>query len=175
MAKLFDASAMEHVMNLLQAKEHELCTYVDTPIGFIQIKSTQQCISSIKFVEAKQNSDNDSPELNKAKTQIIDYLRGKRKHFDFPICFNGTNFQKKVWTALQSIPYGVTVRYCDIAKSIGHPKAMRAVGAANRSNPIGIVIPCHRVIGKNGTLTGYAGGLRRKAWLLDLEQKHALD
>lgn len=100
-------------------------------------------------------------------------MQGDRKQFDFPIRLNGTPFQKKVWTVLQSIPYGITVSYFDIAKSIGHPRAMRAVGAANRSNPIGIVVPCHRVIGKNGTLTGYAGGLHRKAWLLTLEQKYA--
>ena len=173
MAELSDSSAVGYVMSVLKEKDQGICTYIDTPIGYIQIKSSDKLISSIEFVEEKYNNDGYSSELNRARSQVVEYLQGERKQFDFPIRLNGTPFQKKVWTVLQSIPYGITVSYFDIAKSIGHPRAMRAVGAANRSNPIGIVVPCHRVIGKNGTLTGYAGGLHRKAWLLTLEQKYA--
>lgn len=104
--------------------------------------------------------------------QLEEYLAGERKRFDLPLCPQGTAFQKKVWEALCTIPYGQTRSYADIAVQIGDPKACRAVGMANNRNPIAILVPCHRVIGKNGDLTGYAGGLEIKRRLLDLEKQY---
>lgn len=101
--------------------------------------------------------------------QLEEYFAGRRKTFDLPLAPRGTEFQRRVWSALQKIPYGKTVAYADIAQRIGNPKGVRAVGLANGRNPIPIVIPCHRVIGKNGTLTGYGGGLPIKQKLLEIE------
>lgn len=114
----------------------------------------------------------ETPLLRKAHEEMTEYLVGERTVFDLPLEPEGTAFQKKVWDALQSIPYGETRTYEDIAVKIGNPKACRAVGLANNRNPIWIVIPCHRVIGKNGSLTGYGGGLEMKAALLALEREH---
>lgn len=108
--------------------------------------------------------------LNHITTQLDEYFSGQRKVFDIPLAANGTEFQKKVWHALTTIPYGQTWSYQDLANAIDNPKAVRAVGLANGKNPISIVVPCHRVIGKNGKLTGYAGGVERKAKLLELEK-----
>ena len=105
-----------------------------------------------------------------AVSQLTAYFEGRLKQFDLDLVLNGTDFQKKVWQALLTIPYGATVTYGDIAERIHNPKAFRAVGLANRCNPIPIIIPCHRVIGKNGQLTGFAGGLDIKRFLLDLER-----
>ena len=101
--------------------------------------------------------------------QICEYLRGERREFDLPLAPKGTGFQRKVWEALRTIPYGQTRSYAEIAAQVGSPRACRAVGMANHRNPISILIPCHRVVGKNGGLTGYAGGLERKEILLKLE------
>ena len=109
--------------------------------------------------------------LTEAKEQLEEYFEGRRKEFHLPLAPGGTPFQKKVWEALQSIPYGETRSYKDIAVQIGNEKACRAVGMANNRNPIGIIIPCHRVVGSNGKLIGYAGGLEKKAFLLELENK----
>lgn len=110
--------------------------------------------------------------LKRAKQQLCEYAEGRRKSFDFPFVAVGTEFQKKVWDALSSIPYGETRSYKQIAKQVGNPNGCRAVGMANHKNPIGVVIPCHRVVGSGGALTGYAGGLDRKKSLLELEQRH---
>lgn len=109
------------------------------------------------------------PVLLETERQLHDYFAGKRKAFDLNLDFKGTDFQKKVWSALLTIPFGETRTYAQIATQIGSPKAVRAVGAANGKNPISIVAPCHRVIGTSGKLTGFAGGLKNKAKLLDLE------
>lgn len=109
--------------------------------------------------------------LEEAERQLQEYFAGRLQHFDLPLYPQGTEFQKKVWKALMSIPYGETRSYGEIAKQIGNEKAVRAVGGANHVNPISIVIPCHRVIGKNGSLTGYGGGLKIKETLLTLERK----
>jgi methylated-DNA-[protein]-cysteine S-methyltransferase len=101
--------------------------------------------------------------------QLSDYFAGTRTHFDLPLDFHGTDFQKSVWAALLTIPFGETRSYAEIARQLGRPTAFRAVGAANGKNPISIVAPCHRVIGTNGALTGFAGGLEGKAFLLELE------
>ena len=101
--------------------------------------------------------------------QLKEYFSGKRKSFDYPLAPKGTHFQLAVWNALLAIPYGDTITYAELAQRIGRPAAVRAVGAANGANPIPVIIPCHRVIGSNGTLTGYGGGIERKQWLLALE------
>lgn len=112
----------------------------------------------------------DEPIMKPYTTELIDYLRGRRKNFTLPIDLYGTDFQQAVWKALQEIPYGQTVTYIDIAKQIKNPNAVRAVGSAIGANPVLIINPCHRVIGKNGKLTGYRGGLEMKEQLLRLEQ-----
>jgi methylated-DNA-[protein]-cysteine S-methyltransferase len=111
----------------------------------------------------------DSPVLNQAAQQLQEYFLGERQVFDLPMAGEGTEFQQKVWRALTKIPYGVTASYGELAKKIGSPLAVRAVGAANGRNPLSIVVPCHRVIGANGKLTGFAGGLAAKSFLLSLE------
>lgn len=115
------------------------------------------------------SEDKSHPVLIEAEQQLIEYFSGKRKKFSLKLDFIGTPFQKKVWKEMLNIPYGATKSYGELAKSIGKPKASRAVGCANRRNPISIVAPCHRVIGANGKLTGFAGGLATKEFLLKLE------
>jgi methylated-DNA-[protein]-cysteine S-methyltransferase len=110
------------------------------------------------------------PVLREAERQLKEYFAGTRTSFDLPLDFHGTDFQKRVWKALLKIPFGETRSYAQIARAVGKPTAMRAVGAANGKNPISIIAPCHRVIGKDGTLTGFAGGLKAKAHLLALER-----
>lgn len=112
----------------------------------------------------------DHPVLAQAASQLGDYFNGTRRSFDLPLDFRGTAFQQRVWAALLAIPYGETRSYGDIASAIGQPTASRAVGAANGRNPISIIAPCHRVVGSNGALTGFAGGLETKIWLLDHER-----
>lgn len=118
--------------------------------------------------------DKNHPVLREAERQLSDYFAGKRETFSLTLDFAGTDFQKKVWNALTTIPFGQTRSYGQIARQIGHPKAVRAVGAANGRNPISIIAPCHRVIGSNGKLTGFAGGLKAKAALLGMETKSLL-
>jgi methylated-DNA-[protein]-cysteine S-methyltransferase len=112
----------------------------------------------------------ETPLIKKAAEQIEEYLNGKRKKFSLPLAMHGTPFQMDVWQALQTIPYGETRSYKEIAELVHRPKAVRAVGMANHRNPISIIVPCHRVIGHNGSLTGYGGGLPLKKYLLELEQ-----
>jgi methylated-DNA-[protein]-cysteine S-methyltransferase len=116
----------------------------------------------------------ETPLIKKAAAQIEEYLNGKRKKFSLPLAMHGTEFQMDVWKALQTIPYGVTRSYKEIAELVKRPKAVRAVGMANHRNPISIIVPCHRVIGHNGSLTGYGGGLPLKKYLLKLEQESVL-
>jgi len=116
-------------------------------------------------------AEEETPLSARCYAQLCEYLRGERKTFDLPLAPQGTDFQMKVWEALRTIPYGQTRSYAEIAAQVGSPKACRAVGRANHKNPISILIPCHRVVGKNGDLTGYAGGLDAKKQLLDLEEK----
>ena len=130
----------------------------------IQVLSRQQAM------EIRQNRSMPSPLQREVDKQMGEYFEGKRKEFDLPLRPEGTDFQKKVWNALLEIPFGETRSYQDIANAVGSPKACRAVGMANHQNPIIIVIPCHRVIGKNGKLVGYGGGLSMKEKLLLLEK-----
>lgn len=133
--------------------------------SWIQIETT-------KHEEATNALGDDSPEiLKQAASQLDEYFSNKRTHFDIPVKLTGTPFQQKVWEALSFIPFGSTVSYAQLAHSVGIPKASRAVAQACHANPIAIIIPCHRVIGANGKLIGYAGGLERKGSLLALEQK----
>lgn len=154
----------------------KLCT-VDykSPIGILEIIGTYQAISSILFVEREEienTMQEETPQVLKdCLAQIDDYFKGKLLEFTFPYVMSGTIFQRSVWNALKSISYAKTGSYKDIAVSIGNEKAIRAVGSANGRNKLTIVIPCHRIIGKSGKLTGYAGGLWRKEWLLQHEQK----
>jgi len=112
----------------------------------------------------------ETPLIKKAALQFGEYFKGKRKSFNLPLTMSGTDFQMKVWNALKKIPYGKTISYGELAAMIGNPKACRAVGMANNRNPIAIIVPCHRVIGSDGSLTGYGGGLKLKSLLLELEK-----
>jgi len=151
-----------------------MITYQDhfeTPLGIMEVVADAESIQSILFInKAAVSKKNGLTEL--AKQQLLEYYAGKRKVFDLPLNASGTAFQKSVWQALSKVPYATTCAYADIAQSINNPKAVRAVGSANGKNPMTIVVPCHRIIGSNGTLTGYASGVKRKAWLLEHEAKH---
>ncbi len=146
----------------------------DSPVGVIEIVGTDEAICSILFSDKDMIVDNIQDETPKVLkdcfSQLDEYFKGERHEFTFPYSFEGTDFQKTVWTALTSIPFAETGSYSDIAVSIGNEKAVRAVGSANGKNKLSIVVPCHRIIGSNGKLTGYAGGLWRKEWLLQHEK-----
>lgn len=146
-----------------------------TIIGRIIIVEENNQITEISF-EEKDNIDyeekNEPPIIREAIKQIQEYLHGTRKEFNIPLNPNGTVFQKAVWEVLKSIPYGETWSYQQVAEAIGNKAASRAVGMANHNNPIAIVIPCHRVIGKQGSMVGYAGGIDRKIELLNLEKRY---
>ncbi|MDX2465287.1 MAG: methylated-DNA--[protein]-cysteine S-methyltransferase [Porticoccus sp.] len=144
--------------------------YMDSPIGTIEIKASIHGITHLVFTDKKNSPINTCNVLNQCKIQLNEYFSGKRKSFSLPLDPKGTDFQKSIWSALVDIPFGKTVSYGDIANVINHSKAVRAVGAANGKNPISIIVPCHRVIGSNGKLTGYAWGLERKSWLLAHEE-----
>jgi methylated-DNA-[protein]-cysteine S-methyltransferase len=146
-------------------------SYYDSPIGFLEIGGTDKNIVSVNFLEIDPDRDSRlSPLLEKCIHQLDEYFHHKRQKFYLPLLPQGTSFQKLVWEKLQEIPFGTTNSYLDVAKRIGDPKAIRAVAGANGKNPISIIIPCHRVIGANGKLIGYGGGLWRKEWLLRHEQ-----
>jgi len=146
--------------------------YYKSPIGILKLVCLAETLVSICFVEKNEKKSTESTDIIlTCRDQLDKYFRGKLKEFDIPLAFGtGTKFQKSVWKALQDIPYGETRSYQDIAMQIGNPKAVKAVGGANNKNPLGIVVPCHRVIGKNGKLVGYAGGLEKKDMLLELEK-----
>ena len=148
-------------------------TFVETPIGEILVAGDADAIHEIHFAPATPHDDwtrNDSA-LKYATVQLRSYFAGKRRDFDFPLAMHGTEFQLSVWNALRHIPYGDVTTYGALAQTIGRPSAVRAVGAANGANPIPIVVPCHRVIGSTGALTGFGGGIPVKRWLLDHEAR----
>jgi len=148
--------------------------YYSSAIGVIEIRGSTSGIVSVDFVAEPVESALGTPAFFRPWIkQFHEYFQGKRNAFSLPLQVQGTEFEKKVWGALQEIPYGTTQSYGDIARKIGHEKAFRAVGNANNKNRIAIIIPCHRVIGSDGSLTGYASGLWRKEWLLDHEKKYA--
>ncbi|PAB61074.1 methylated-DNA--[protein]-cysteine S-methyltransferase [Anaeromicrobium sediminis] len=149
----------------------EYYSYYESELGTVEIITSDDSVLSIMFVEEKKEETEKPEILKEALVQIKEYFEGNRKEFHLKIDFVGTDFQKKVWNELLNIPYGQVVSYKDIAVRIGNEKAVRAVGTTNGKNKISIVVPCHRVIGSNGKLTGYAGGVHRKDWLLNHEKK----
>jgi methylated-DNA-[protein]-cysteine S-methyltransferase len=147
--------------------------YYDSPIGILEISGTEEGITGVHFVEKKTDPDPAIPlPLKDCLKQLYEYFVGDRKEFSLNLQLEGTSFQKKVWNQLMKIPYGKTVSYKDVAVAIRNEKACRAVGSANGRNNIAIIIPCHRVIAFDRTLGGYGGGLWKKEWLLDHEQKN---
>jgi methylated-DNA-[protein]-cysteine S-methyltransferase len=150
-----------------------------SPVGRLKLVASQRGLAAILWEDddpkrvrlAPLVEDKNHPVLLQAERQLNDYFAGKLKKFSLRFDFAGTEFQKEVWRALAAIPFGETRSYGDIARQIGRPKAVRAVGAANGRNPISIIVPCHRVIGSNGKLTGFAGGLETKAFLLKTESE----
>jgi methylated-DNA-[protein]-cysteine S-methyltransferase len=146
--------------------------WMDSPIGGLRVHASAGLITAINFDASRPRKGRVSDSLlDRAEEQLAAYFAGDLTDFDLPLASEGSEFQKKVWAELRRIPYGATASYGDIARRLGYePVISRAVGAANGANPIPIVVPCHRVIGASGTLTGYAGGIERKKALLDLEQ-----
>lgn len=145
--------------------------YYSSPIGTIEVTGTLRGVISLYFIEENIASSNIPDCLKECIQQLDEYFKGIRKEFTVKLVIEGTEFRKKVWDKLLDIPYGQTCSYLDIAKGIGNSKSVRAVGGANHYNKISIIIPCHRVIGSSGSLTGYGGGLWRKEWLLNHEQE----
>ncbi len=144
--------------------------YKETKIGYLTLTEEDGALTSIRFGKSDLKGNFIlSPVIQRAFLELEEYFEGKRKTFDIKLNPKGTEFQKRVWMELEKIPYGETRSYKDIAISCGSPNASRAVGMANNKNPIPIIVPCHRVIGSNGKLTGYAGGLKIKAALLRIE------
>ena len=168
----------------VKGEEYSLITrWIQTPLGALEIgiTTTDSNVANYQYIEFKtedeivdhQNKDKHTL-LDLAQTQLQEYFSGTRKEFSELLKHQshyGTDFQRQVWQGLTQIPYGVTCSYLDLATKINNPKAVRAVGAANGKNPLAIIVPCHRVIGANGTLIGYAGGLDKKQWLLEFEQQ----
>lgn len=153
-------------------------TYYQSPCGQMTLQANEHGLLGAWFEIHTTKPDElgeyteDCTILNETRVQLEEYFSGKRKHFDLPLAATGTPFQQSVWRALCQIPFGETWSYQQLADAIGNPKAVRAVGLANGKNPISVIVPCHRVIGKNGSLTGYAGGVEIKRELLQLE--HAI-
>ena len=143
--------------------------YIQTPLGIAEITGDENGISVISIADEGEISETIPTVLQEAVTQLQEYFEEKRNEFDFKMNPKGTEFQQKVWQALLEIPFGKTCSYMDLSKKLGDVKAIRAVASANGKNPLWIVVPCHRVIGTDGSLTGYAGGLWRKKWLLEHE------
>jgi len=151
--------------------EEKFVLVIKPDFGYIEIAGTENFISSTLFYDTDPGTTTEiiPPLLLEAKKQFDEYFAGTRKVFDFPIQQTGTDFQQTVWKELLNIPYGETISYLELSKRIGDVKSIRAAGTANGKNKLGIVVPCHRVIGSDGSLVGYAGGLHRKEWLLRLE------
>lgn len=150
--------------------------YMDSPVGRLLLAGDDSGLTMLSFCDPDRPAmpqsawcEGDHRVLNEAQSQLAGYFAGERRQFDLPIAPHGTPFQLAVWRELLRIPYGETISYAELASRIGRPNAMRAVGAANGRNPIAIIVPCHRVIGADGSLTGFGGGLPRKQFLLELE------
>ncbi len=151
----------------------ETTFFTSSPIGTLEIISDGEAINAVNFVEKNDWEENNIvPNLVQyCIAELQAYFKGELKDFSFPIAQKGTDFQQKVWAELTKIPYGTTTSYMELSRRIGDIKAIRAVGTTNGKNKLGIIVPCHRVIGSDGSLTGYAGGLWRKKFLLELERK----
>lgn len=143
---------------------------IKSPLGFTKLVGDDEGISSVVVLNSEEKVTDIIPDcLQDCAYQLQEYFEGKRQHFDLKLNPEGTNFQKQVWNELLNIPYGKTNSYLELSKRLGDVKAIRAVANANGKNPLWIIVPCHRVIGSDGSLTGYAGGLHRKQWLLEHE------
>jgi methylated-DNA-[protein]-cysteine S-methyltransferase len=144
-----------------------------SPIGLIEITEKNEFLTGLNFRDGAAESGKERVRsvLATCERQLDEYFSGKRFAFDLPLAFEGTPFQEEVWAALRTVPFGRTISYGELARMIGRPAAVRAVGAANGANPISIIIPCHRILGNDGNLTGYGGGLWRKERLLSHERK----
>jgi methylated-DNA-[protein]-cysteine S-methyltransferase len=153
--------------------------FYDSPIGIIKIKISGNCVNELLYVDGESEmrtetlklSAADQKVLQKCIAQFDEYFSGKRKIFDLPVKQEGTMFQQKVWNELVKIPFGKTISYLQLAQRLGDVKSIRATASANGRNKLNIIVPCHRVIGSDGSLKGYGGGLPRKKWLLDHEAK----
>lgn len=143
--------------------------FINSPLGITKIVGDENGVSIISVLSEGELSTKIPKELQEAVSQLQEYFEGKRQDFEFKLNPKGTDFQQKVWQELLNIPFGKTMSYMDLSKKLGDVKAIRAVASANGKNPLWIVVPCHRVIGTDGSLTGYAGGLWRKKWLLEHE------
>ncbi|MCL4114242.1 UNVERIFIED_CONTAM: hypothetical protein GTU68_065123 [Idotea baltica] len=144
--------------------------FIHTPLGIAKLLGDAEGLQSITILNNKETITDVIPEvLEDAVYQINEYFEGNRQNFDLDLNPQGTEFQQRVWKALSDIPFGKTTSYLDLSKTLGDVKAIRAVAAANGKNPLWVIVPCHRVIGSDGSLTGYAGGLHRKKWLLEHE------
>ncbi|OAD91151.1 cysteine methyltransferase [Aequorivita soesokkakensis] len=145
--------------------------FINTPVGILELKGDAEGLASVLFKDEENDvvSEKIPKELKDAALQLQEYFEGNRKEFNLKLSPEGTDFQKRVWEELQEIPFGKTTSYQQMANTLGDPKVIRAAASANGKNPISIIIPCHRVIGSDGSLTGYAGGLHRKKWLLEFE------
>ena len=143
--------------------------YYDSPLGLIEIQATEKGVRSVNFADEKIFTEVKNDINTVVLQQLKEYFNKKRTDFDIPLDFDGTDFQKRVWAELVKVPFGKTKSYMDSSRALGDVKAIRAVGMANGSNKIAIIVPCHRIIGSDGSLTGYAGGLHRKKWLLEFE------
>lgn len=154
-------------------------TYYQSPVGMLRISGTEHYISEISFIDNPDELSGNTGQSNlpvmaiQAIEQLIQYFHGIRREFDLPISQEGTEFQQRVWNELTNIPFGKTLSYQDMARRLGDPKVIRAAASANGKNHVSIVVPCHRVIGSNRDLVGYGGGLWRKKWLLEHENKIA--
>ncbi len=163
-------------------------TTIETPIGDMTAAATNEGICMLEFAEPSgkgadidrlaliynmETTHGKNRHIRALRKQLKEYFKGKRKEFTVPLFYHGSEFQKSVWQFLLKIPFGKTVTYMNLAESLGNPKAIRAAANATGSNPLAIIIPCHRVIGSDGDLTGYGGGLERKRWLIDHERKYS--
>lgn len=175
------ANCVKYITDFLTRNFMELTIYtkyINSPLGELEISATEQYLTSILFVEAQKKPSPRKVEtdfmpaiIEEYVSQITEYFAGTRKHFDLRIQHVGTDFQKLVWEKLETIPYGKTISYLELSRRIGNEKAIRAVGTTNGNNKFNIIVPCHRVIGSDGSLVGYGGDLWRKKWLLEHEVK----
>ena len=151
--------------------------YYASPLGTIQVTCNDACITELHFLHSEERGTRQHhaaaapPVLQQCLDQLIEYFQGRRKTFDVPVYQEGTDFQLRVWNELLNIPFGKTISYLTLAKRLGDPKAIRAAASTNGKNNIAIIVPCHRVIGSNNDLIGYASGVWRKRWLLEMEAK----
>ncbi|HPZ88085.1 MAG TPA: methylated-DNA--[protein]-cysteine S-methyltransferase [Flavihumibacter sp.] len=155
-------------------------SYYSSPVGLLRLRATVSYLCELHFCDAEETAAADlqqplrNPILLETVNQLMAYFSGQRRVFDIPVAQSGTPFQQSVWSALLDIPFGKTISYLDLAKKLGDPKCIRAAANTNGKNNIAIIVPCHRVIGSNGSLVGFAGGIPKKKWLLAHERKWAL-